>query len=92
MDTAALYAVCVDGLVPEDLVPRLGGLEIGPGLTGQTTRLSGALSDQAALLGVLLRHSYTPGAPCCRSNAWGRWTWSVRMMPDDRHHRERPVA
>jgi hypothetical protein len=53
MDTAARYAVCVDGLVPEELVPRLGGLEIGPGPTGQTTRLSGALPDQAALLGVL---------------------------------------
>jgi hypothetical protein len=53
IDTAAWYVLRVDGMVPEELMPRLGGLERGPGVTDRTTQLNGAFVDQGALLGVL---------------------------------------
>ena len=53
IDTPAEYALRADGHVAEELVPRLGGLEIGQGNNDQTTLLVGRLIDQAALLGAL---------------------------------------
>jgi hypothetical protein len=53
IDTPARYVLRVDGIVRQELVPWLGGLEIRPGTTGQTTQLSGAFLDQSALLGAL---------------------------------------
>lgn len=52
IDTAAEYVLWVNGLVPEEMVPLLGGLEIGLGNTDRTV-LTGTFTDQAALLGVL---------------------------------------
>ena len=52
MDKAATYRITVRGIVPENWVNRLGGLQISEVSSTQTT-LEGWLPDQAALKGVL---------------------------------------
>ena len=52
MDKPATYRITVQGVVPENWVNRLGGLQIGEVSSTQTT-LEGWLPDQAALKGVL---------------------------------------
>ena len=52
MDKAATYRITVQGIVPENWVNRLGGLQIAEVSSTQTT-LEGWLPDQAALKGVL---------------------------------------
>jgi len=53
IDTAARYTLWVDGMVPDEMEPWLGGLELEPGMRDHTTQLSGVFADQSALLGVL---------------------------------------
>jgi hypothetical protein len=52
LDKAATYRIKVQGIVPENWVNRLGGLQIAEVSSTQTT-LEGWLPDQAALKGVL---------------------------------------
>ena len=52
LDKAATYRITVQGIVPENWVNRLGGLQIAEVSPTQTT-LEGRLPDQAALKGVL---------------------------------------
>ena len=52
LDKAATYRITVQGIVPENWVNRLGGLQIVEVSSTQTT-LEGRLPDQAALKGVL---------------------------------------
>jgi len=52
MDRAANYRIKVRGIVPENWINRLGGLQIVEVSSTQTT-LEGWLPDQAALKGVL---------------------------------------
>jgi hypothetical protein len=52
LDKAAIYRIKVQGIVPENWVNRLGGLQVVEVSSNQTT-LEGWLPDQAALKGVL---------------------------------------
>ena len=52
MDKTAIYRIKVRGIVPENWINRLGGLQIVEVSSTQTT-LEGWLPDQAALKGVL---------------------------------------
>ena len=52
MDKPATYRIIVHGIVPENWIDRLGGMQIVAGSTTGST-LEGWLPDQAALKGVL---------------------------------------
>ena len=51
--TGTTYEIRVSGMVPEDVLAEFG--EVHVMTTHVSTTLSGALEDQAALLGVLAR-------------------------------------
>jgi len=52
MDKAAVYRIRVQGVIPDDWIDRLGGLQITV-INSQVVTLEGWLPDQAALAGVL---------------------------------------
>jgi hypothetical protein len=56
LEQRAVYRILVQGVVPEKFADRLGGLrlQVGPGFHGgSATTLTGRLTDQAQLIGVL---------------------------------------
>jgi hypothetical protein len=52
MDKAAVYRIQAQGVIPDDWIDRLGGLQI-TAINSQVVTLEGWLPDQAALAGVL---------------------------------------
>jgi len=62
MDKAAVYRIRVQGVIPDDWIDRLGGLQITV-INSQVVTLEGWLPDQAALAGVLDTLSMDCGTP-----------------------------